>query len=84
MTGTLTVRLPGPALRSARARARALGMTPSEFVRTLLEREIGPIAGEPSALSLTRRWVGAVNSREVAPGRDARAALADWDPDRRG
>jgi hypothetical protein len=84
MTRTLTIRLPGPALRRVRARARALGITPSELVRTLLEGEAGASDREPSALALTRRWVGAVSSRRADPGATARAALDAWDPDRRG
>ena len=84
MTATLTIRLPGPAMRRVRARARALGISPSDLVRTALEREIGALPTERSAYELSKRWVGAVKSTRVAPGRDARAELADWAPDRRG
>jgi hypothetical protein len=84
MSGTLTVRLSGPALPRVRARARSLGLTSSALVRALLERETGPLEGEPAALELTRRWVGAVRTRRVAPGRSARRTLAEWNPDRRG
>jgi hypothetical protein len=82
MTATLTIRLPGPAVRHVRARARALGISPSELVRTVLEKEIGVPEAEPSAFELTKRWVGAVRSRS-ASGRNARRALASWNPDRR-
>ncbi|MCC6665655.1 MAG: ribbon-helix-helix protein, CopG family [Polyangiaceae bacterium] len=84
MTQTLTIRLGGPALRRLRARARALGVSPSELVRAVLEREVGAAEGEPTALELTQRWVGAVSSSAVAAGRDARAELDGWHPDRRG
>lgn len=60
-----------------------MGVTPSELVRDLLEREVGATSGEPSVLELTRRWVGAVSSTEATSGRDARGALEEWKPDRR-
>jgi antitoxin component of RelBE/YafQ-DinJ toxin-antitoxin module len=84
MSRTLTIRLPGPMLRQVQARARSLGLTPSELVRRMLTESAGAEAGEPTAFELTRNWVGVVASRKVANGRDARAALGDWDPDRRG
>lgn len=59
-------------------------MTPSELVRALLEREAGVVGGEPSALELTKRWIGAVSAPAAVPGRDARSALERWEPDRRG
>jgi hypothetical protein len=83
LSRSLTIRLSGPALRQLRARARSLGVTPSDLVRQLVERETGVPAGEPAAAELTSRWVGAVHSRDVVAGREARAALADWNPDRR-
>lgn len=83
MSRTLTIRLGGPAMRRVRGRARTLGITPSELVRTLLERELGALQGEPSALDLTRRWVGAVRSLRACDGRDARGELDEWSPDRR-
>ena len=83
MTATLTIRLPGPAVRHLRARARSLGISPSELARTVLEKEIGVPDGEPSALDLTKRWVGTVRSSAVK-GRNARRALSGWKPDRRG
>ena len=84
MTRTLTVRLGGQAMRRLRARARVLGMTPSQLVRTLLEREVGVLPGEPAAFDLTQRWVGAVRSAQTPAGHDARASLDAWSPDRRG
>lgn len=84
MTQTLTIRLSGPALRRLRARARALGVSPSELVREVLEREVGVLEGEPSALQLTQRWIGAVRSSTVPAGREARTELDGWRPDRRG
>ena len=84
MSRTLTIRLPGPTLRQVQARARSLGLTPSEMVRQMLMESAGAGAGEPTAFDLTRKWVGVVASRKVVRGRDARAALDDWDPDRRG
>jgi hypothetical protein len=84
MSRTLTIRLPGPTLRRVQARARSLGLTPSELVRRMLTESSGAKDGEPTAFELTRKWVGAIASRKVSPGRDARAALEAWDPDRRG
>lgn len=84
MTRTLTIRLSGPAMKKVKSRAAALGVTPSELVRSVLEREVGASSeGEPSALELTRRFVGAVKSRSAARGRDAREELEGWLPDRR-
>ena len=84
MTASLTIRLPGPAVRHLRARARSMGISPSELARTVLEAQIGVPDGEPSAFELTKRWVGAVGSRTVPRGRNARQALESWKPDRRG
>jgi hypothetical protein len=78
------VRVGGPAFRRIKARAKALGVTPSELVRSLIEREAGPADREPSAHAMTRRWVGSVSSKNVPKGRDARDELAGWSPDRRG
>lgn len=84
LTKTLTVRLPGPALRKVKERARALGTTPSELVRRALEEQLGPAGEERTALERTRRWVGAVRDARLPAGRDAREALEGWEPDRRG
>lgn len=85
MTRTLTLRLSGPAMRRIRARAKALGVTPSELVRMALEHEISEIdAPEASAFELTKKWVGSVSSTRSRAGRDARAELERWNPDRRG
>jgi hypothetical protein len=84
MTQTLTIRLSGPALRNLRARARALGVSPSELVRAVLEREVGVLEGEPTAFDLTKRWVGAIRSPTTPAGRNARDELDGWKPDRRG
>ncbi|MBC7794990.1 MAG: hypothetical protein H7Z43_14895 [Clostridia bacterium] len=84
MTQTLTVRLSGPALRQVHERARKLGIRPSEVVRIALERDLGASAkDEPSALELTRKWVGAVRSTQVTSGKHEREELAVWTPDRR-
>lgn len=84
MSGSLTVRLPAPAMRLIRARARERGVTPSQLVREVMEREVGATGGEASAYELTSKWVGSVRSSETRPGRSAREALNDWRPDRRG
>jgi hypothetical protein len=84
MSGSLTVRLGAPAMRTIRARARALGITPSRLVRDVIERAVGTTAGEASLYELTRTWVGSVNNSAAPAGRDAREALRDWQPDRRG
>lgn len=84
MSGSLTVRLGAPAMRKIRARARALGVTPSRLVRDVIERAVGETGGEASLAQLTSKWVGSVNSPTAPAGRDARAALQDWQPDRRG
>ena len=83
MTETVTVRLPGPAMRKIRARARALGVTPSKLIRVAIEREIGGPGQEATAGELTRKWVGKLRNVGVH-GRDARRALDNWKPDRRG
>jgi hypothetical protein len=84
MSGSLTVRLGAPAMRKVRARARALGITPSRLVRDVIEQAVGTTGGEASLYELTTRWVGSVNSPTTAAGRDTREALRDWQPDRRG
>jgi predicted DNA-binding protein len=84
MTGTITIRLPGPAARRIRARAKALGVTPSAIVRAALESEMGTLPDESTAYELTQRWVGAVRSKSAPRGRDTRRALERWRPDRRG
>lgn len=85
MTGTLTLRLSGSAMRRIRARAKALGVTPSELVRMALEHEISEIdVPEASAFELTRKWVGSISSTKAPAGREARAELERWNPDRRG
>ncbi len=84
MEKVLTLRLPGPAARQLNARARALGTTPSAFVRELLARELGTATTETSLLERTRRFIGAVSDTRVPAGRDARDVLEDWDPNRRG
>jgi hypothetical protein len=84
MSGSLTVRLGAPAMRKIRARARTLGVTPSRLVRDVIERAVGVTDGEASLYQLTSKWVGSVNSSTASAGRDAREALQDWQPDRRG
>jgi hypothetical protein len=84
MTRSLTVRLTGPAIRRVRAKARALRMTPSEFVRSTLEGRVDGPGSELSAFELTRRWVGAVRDTRTVSARDARRDLEAWKPDRRG
>jgi hypothetical protein len=84
MEKVLTLRLPAPAARQLSARARALGTTPSRFVRELLARELGTPTDGASLLERTRRFVGAVSDSRIPAGREARAALDQWDPDRRG
>jgi hypothetical protein len=55
------------------------------LVRLALEHELGEIdAPEASAFERTKKWVGSISSTKVRPGRDARAELEHWDPDRRG
>jgi hypothetical protein len=84
MNALLTARLPVATWKRLRERARQIGTTPSALVRELLDRELGPTAEDAPVLERTRRWVGAVRSARVAPGRDARATLKGWKPDRRG
>lgn len=84
MSASLTVRLGAPAMRKILARARTLGVTPSQLVRDVIEREVGVEGGEASLYQLTSEWVGSVNSARAPAGRDAREALHDWHPDRRG
>jgi hypothetical protein len=84
MNEILTTRLPASLLKRLRERARKAGTTPSALVRALLEEQLGATTADKSALELTRRWVGAIRSDVVVPGRRARSALAGWRPDRRG
>lgn len=84
MSGSLTVRLGAPAMRKIRARARRLGVTPSQLVRDVIEQAVGATGGEASLYQLTSKWVGCVSSPSAPAGRDAREALQDWQPDRRG
>ncbi len=84
MDAVMTARLPAAMARRLRERARQLGTSPSALIRAMLDRELGPTRDDASALALTRRWVGAVRSAKVPAGRDAREALAGWNPDRRG
>lgn len=84
LSASLTVRLPGPAARRVRARARAMGVTPSDLVRSALEREVGVLEDESSPYDLTRKWIGIVRDGVVVAARDARRELDTWDPDRRG
>ena len=83
MDAVLTARLPVSTLERLRERARRTGTTPSRIVRNLLDRELGPPDEDVPALERTRRWVGAVRSVRVTRGRDVRAALRVWHPDRR-
>jgi hypothetical protein len=83
MTETVTIRLPSPAMRKIRARARALGVTPSTLIRAAIEREVGGSGPEATAMELTRKWVGSLRNASVT-GRDVRRALESWTPDRRG
>jgi hypothetical protein len=84
MEKVLTLRLPGPAARRLIERARAEGTTPSSFVRELLARELDTGDSHTSVLERTRRFIGAVSDARVPAGRDARAVLDGWKPDRRG
>jgi hypothetical protein len=83
LQATLTVRLPRPALRRLRARARAMGKTPSDLVRAALEREVGSLGEDASPFEMTRELIGVIRTAGVV-GRDARAELEGWNPDRRG
>lgn len=78
----LTVRLHPRALAALRRRARSRGETPSDLVRALIEREVGP-KPQVSAWELSREWVGSISDATLPPGARVREALAAWDPDRR-
>jgi len=86
LKGTLTIRLSKPALRRLKLRAKEIGSTPSDIVRSLLQQELASFnpEGGLSAYELSSEWIGRINSRSVIPGRDARTALKGWKPDRRG
>ncbi len=61
-------------------------MSPSELARLALERALDHQEAE-AGLSLGERTahvLGSVASKKVPAGRDARKALRDWSPDRRG
>lgn len=84
LQGALTIRIDREAVRRLRRRASDAGLTVSELARRLLEASLGRPDESRTALERSARWVGAVRSRAVPAGRDARAALEDWGPDRRG
>ena len=83
MTATLTVRLPKTAAKRVRARASAMGITPSDLVRAALEREIGKLETDVGPFEMTKQWIGRVRGR-ASSGRSVRKDLARWNPDRRG
>ena len=64
--------------------SRAPAMVFQEIFRELLEKELGAVEPETSLLERTRRFIGSVRDRRAPAGRDARKALEDWRPDRRG
>lgn len=84
MDALLSTRLPRELMRRLRERARERRMTPSRVVREVLARELGGDERDVAAMDLTRKWVGSVRSKVVPAARDAREALEDWNPDRRG
>lgn len=84
MEHVLTLRLSEPASRRLREHARDAGKTTSAFLRDLLERELGTDASEGSLADRTSAFVGVLDDPRVPRGRDARAALDGWRPDRRG
>lgn len=84
MEKVLTLRLSAPAARQLTAHAKSLGKTPSAVVRDLLARELGGATSATSLVERTRAFVGAVADRRAPAGRDARSALENWTPDRRG
>jgi predicted DNA-binding protein len=85
LTGSLTVRLSAPLQRRVRALAKKRGETPSDYVRSLIERDAeiseaeGPTLLERIAPLLART----PGSRKVAFGENAREELEKWNPDRR-
>lgn len=83
MDRVLTVRLPAPAARRLSSRAKAVGKTPSAFVRDVLARELAGGDDGASLLERTRTFIGVVRDGRVPAGRDARSALEAWRPDRR-
>jgi len=72
--------------RRLKCKAAHQGRTPSELVRSLIEREIEG-AEEPvstlyeRAAAIIEKLVG---DPTLPSGEDARAALESWNPDRRG
>ncbi len=83
LSGTLTIRLSPELRRKLSARSATLGETPSSIARERLETMFDDSDGKTLG-ERTGKYIGSVSSREVAPGRDAREALEDWSPDRRG
>jgi hypothetical protein len=82
---SLTIRLSSLELRRLRERARAAKTTPSAVVRALLEKDLAQPERDTKTLGArSSRWVGAVRDSRIAPAREAREALAGWQPDRRG
>jgi predicted DNA-binding protein len=86
LKATVTIRLPEELVARLKARAHQVGATPSEIIRSVLERALADseIEDGPTAYQRSRQWVGSIRSTAVPPGRAAREALEDWEPDRRG
>jgi hypothetical protein len=84
LTGTITVRLRSQSLRVLRDRARKTGKTPSELVRTVMEREFSEPEAEPTLYERTKNLIGTVRGVAIGPARDARKLLKRAITDRRG
>lgn len=80
MSGVLTVRLSAPLERRLAERARREKLTPSQFVRTAIEKALSSDVPEGTLRARAGKWVGSVADRRLA-GRDAERLLAEWAPD---
>ena len=84
MRSTMTLRLPAGLQRKLGRAAAAGKKTPSQLVRELLEAFGQSDEAERTLGERTGHLLGCISSGAVVPGREARAALAAWVPNRRG
>ena len=79
LSGVLTVRVSAPLERRLNARAQRAHVTPSEFLRTALERALDNEAPAGTLGARGGKWLGAVEDKKLR-GRDAEKLLEDWVP----
>jgi predicted DNA-binding protein len=85
MSGSVTVRLSAPLERRLKSRAAKEGRTPSDLVRSLIEREVnGSVDLSFTFYERSKHILETlIGDPSLPPGASAREALEDWNPDRR-